>query len=129
MALVQSVRTTRGRVAPARLRRARPLPAGEQRGASGLRDRGGNSALSQAAGAAASKRGRFQPLTLTTGVDPRSKDVAYVAVRVSDSPGHSVMSLSLHVTGSTWLSPASSMASLDPRRTSVRTKKATVRVG
>src|SRR5882757_9570687 len=48
--------------------------------------------------------GTFHPLTSTTGVD--APDVTKCAVRVSDSPGHSVTSLSLHRIGSISSPPA-----------------------
>src|SRR5256885_16963508 len=48
--------------------------------------------------------GTFQPLTSTTGA--AAAEVAKCAVRVRDSPGHSVTSLSLHRIGSIGSPPA-----------------------
>src|SRR5579862_1415812 len=70
----------------------------------------------------------FQPDTLTTGVAPWRSAELYVAVRVVDSPGHSVTSLSLQIDVVSSLSPASSWPVAVPRRRSARRKKPTVLV-
>jgi len=64
--------------------------------------------------------GMFHPDTLTTGVAPCRSAELYVAVRVSDSPGHSVTSLLLQMDDCNSLSPDNSVPDAVPRRTSAR---------
>src|SRR5215469_14997061 len=64
--------------------------------------------------------GTFHPDTLTTGVAPCRSAEFQVTVSVCDSPGNSVMSLLRHSEDCSSLSPAV------PRRTSARSKNATV---
>src|SRR5947209_1884892 len=65
------------------------------------------------------------PDRLTTGLAPLRSADRYDTVSVCDSPGKSVMSLSLHSADITWLSPEAGTAP-EPRRTSPRRKNATV---
>src|SRR5262249_11677010 len=68
----------------------------------------------------------FQPETVTTGWAPWSDARRYDACSVSDSPGHSVVSLSDQKIGRTSLSPPAGLPAAFPRRTSARRKTATV---
>src|SRR5215470_16488419 len=69
---------------------------------------------------------RFQPEMLTTGVAPCKSAEFQVTVRVCDSPGNSVMSLFCQIDDCSSLSPASSWPPAVPRRTSARSRNATV---
>src|SRR5215467_2877838 len=77
-------------------------------------------------GAAMSVLGTFQPDTLTTAVLPCRSAEFQVTVSVCDSPGNSVMSLFCHSEDCSSLSPDSSWPPAVPRRTSARSKNATV---
>src|SRR6516165_3658886 len=68
----------------------------------------------------------FHPDTLITGVAPCKSEESYVTVRVFDSPGNRVMSLSGQSEVCSSLSPASSWPLVVPRRTSARSRNATV---
>src|SRR5260370_10553627 len=70
--------------------------------------------------------GMFHPDTLTTAVAPCRSAEFQVTVRVCDSPGNSVMSLFCQIEDCSSLSPASSWPLAVPRRTSARSRKATV---
>src|SRR5262245_52347694 len=70
--------------------------------------------------------GRFHPDTLTTGVAPCRSAEFQVTVSVCDSPGNSVMSLFCQIEDGSSLSPGSSWPPAVPRRTSARSRKATV---
>src|SRR5215467_13386841 len=70
--------------------------------------------------------GTFQPDTLTTAVAPCRSAEFQVTVSVCDSPGNSVMSLLRQSEDCSSLSPASSWPVAVPRRTSARSKNATV---
>src|SRR5215472_1060940 len=70
--------------------------------------------------------GTFQPDTLTTAVAPCRSAEFQVTVSVCDSPGNSVMSLSCQIDDCSSLSPASSWPDAVPRRTSARSRNATV---
>src|SRR5947207_5074722 len=70
--------------------------------------------------------GTFQPDTLTTGVAPCRSAEFHVTVSVCDSPGNSVMSLPCQIEDCSSLSPGSSWPPAVPRRTSARSRKATV---
>src|SRR6185437_6550611 len=70
--------------------------------------------------------GTFQPDRLTTGVAPCRSAEFQVTVSVCDSPGNSVMSLFCHIEDCSSLSPGSSWPPAVPRRTSARSRKATV---
>src|SRR5215467_9050073 len=70
--------------------------------------------------------GTFQPDTLTTGVAPCRSAEFQVTVSVCDSPGNSVMSLPCQIEDCSSLSPDSSWPPAVPRRTSARSRKATV---
>src|SRR5215472_16592587 len=69
---------------------------------------------------------RFQPDMLTTAVAPWRSAESQVTVRVCDSPGNSVMSLFCQSEDCSSLSPDSSWPLAVPRRTSARSKNATV---
>src|SRR5215469_18564543 len=77
-------------------------------------------------GAAMSVLGTFQPDTLTTAVLPCRSAEFQVTVSVCDSPGNSVMSLFCHSEDCSSLSPDSSWPPGVPRRTSARSRNATV---
>ena len=70
--------------------------------------------------------GTFQPDTLTTGVAPCRSAEFQVTVSVCDSPGNSVMSLPCQIEDCSSLSPDSSWPPAVPRRTSARSRNATV---
>src|SRR5579859_866816 len=70
--------------------------------------------------------GMFQPDTLTTAVAPCRSAEFQVTVKVWDSPGNSVMSLSCQIEDCSSLSPGSSWPVAVPRRMSARSRKATV---
>src|SRR5215831_2620434 len=70
--------------------------------------------------------GTFQPDTLTTAVTPCRSAEFQVTVSVWDSPGNSVMSLFCQIEDCSSLSPASSWPVGVPRRTSARSRNATV---
>src|SRR5262249_47847116 len=70
--------------------------------------------------------GTFHPDTLTTAVAPCRSAEFQVTVSVCDSPGDSVMSLLRHSEDCSSLSPGSSWPPAVPRRTSARSKNATV---
>src|SRR6266702_5119801 len=70
--------------------------------------------------------GTFHPDTLTTGLAPCRSAEFQVTVSVCDSPGNSVMSLSCQIEDWSSLSPASSWPPAVPRRTSARSRNATV---
>src|SRR5262249_14175850 len=70
--------------------------------------------------------GTFHPDTLTTAVAPCRSAEFQVTVSACDSPGNSVMSLSRQSEDCSSLSPGSSWPPAVPRRTSARSKKATV---
>src|SRR5205823_1231221 len=70
--------------------------------------------------------GTFQPDTLTTAVLPCKSAEFQVTVSVCDSPGNSVMSLFCHSEDCSSLSPDSSWPPAVPRRTSARSRNATV---
>src|SRR5215470_2159309 len=69
---------------------------------------------------------RFQPEMLTTAAAPCRSAEFQVTVRVCDSPGNSVMSLSRHIEDCSSLSPESSWPLAVPRRMSARSRKPTV---
>src|SRR5215510_3159918 len=70
--------------------------------------------------------GTFHPDTLTTAVAPCRSAEFQVTVSVCDSPGNSVMSLLPQSEDCNSLSPGSSWPPAVPRRTSARSKNATV---
>src|SRR5215472_10595311 len=70
--------------------------------------------------------GTFQPDTLTTAVAPCKSAEFQVTVSVCDSPGNSVMSLFCQSEDCSSLSPDSSWPPGVPRRTSARSRNATV---
>src|SRR5215475_4576266 len=70
--------------------------------------------------------GMFQPDTLTSGVAPCRSAEFQVTVSVCDSPGNSAMSLSCQSEDCSSLSPGNSWPLAVPRRTSARSRKATV---
>src|SRR5690349_5334474 len=70
--------------------------------------------------------GTFQPETLTTAVAPCRSAEFQVTVSVCDSPGNRVMSLFCQSEDCSSLSPDSSWPVAVPRRTSARSRNATV---
>src|SRR5215469_6098893 len=77
-------------------------------------------------GAAMSVLGTFHPDTLTTAVAPCRSAEFQLTVSVCDSPGNSVMSLLRQSEDCNSLSPGSSWPPAVPRRTSARSRNATV---
>src|SRR6266568_949437 len=70
--------------------------------------------------------GTFHPDTLTTGLAPCRSAEFQVTVSVCDSPGNSVMSLFCQIEDCSSLSADSSWPLAVPRRTSARSRNATV---